>query len=181
MKRHIHIFGASGSGTTTIAREAAQQLDYAHFDSDNYFWLPTEEPFTAERSSEERIRLMKSDLTDGESWILSGSLSGWGEELLPLFDLVIFVYVNPDERVERLKKREFQRYGARILSGGDHFEASKKFIEWAATYDSGSMGGRSLKKHLDLLSGLSCEVMRLENGDFEESVRRVIEKINQRN
>ena len=35
MKKHIHIFGASGSGTTTIAKAVSERLGYAHFDSDN--------------------------------------------------------------------------------------------------------------------------------------------------
>ena len=40
MKKHIHIFGASGSGTTTISQKVCGHTGYSHFDSDSYFWLP---------------------------------------------------------------------------------------------------------------------------------------------
>ena len=39
MKKHIHIFGASGSGTTTISQKVCGHTGYSHFDSDSYFWL----------------------------------------------------------------------------------------------------------------------------------------------
>lgn len=51
MKKHIHLFGASGSGTTTIAAQLSARLGCAHFDADRYFWLPTAEPFTQENAT----------------------------------------------------------------------------------------------------------------------------------
>ncbi len=52
----IHITGASGSGTTTLGRALAAELSCPHFDSDDYFWLPTDPPYTTQRDSEERNR-----------------------------------------------------------------------------------------------------------------------------
>jgi Adenylate kinase and related kinases len=80
MKQKIHIFGASGSGTTTIAKNVCSKLDYTHFDSDNYFWENTIEPFTVERNRNECLQLMEDDLLNRDKWILSGSLSGWGNK-----------------------------------------------------------------------------------------------------
>ena len=123
IKNRIHIFGASGSGTTTIGKAVAEKLGYTHFDTDSYFWLPTEEPFTEARPTEERLRLMQTDLLRVDNWVLSGSLNGWGDPLIPLFDLVIFVYVPQDERIRRLKIREHKRYGDDTSIGGARYEA----------------------------------------------------------
>ena len=41
-KNLIHIFGASGSGTTTLAEKTSRELGYFHLDTDDYFWLPTD-------------------------------------------------------------------------------------------------------------------------------------------
>jgi 2-phosphoglycerate kinase len=35
MQQHIHIFGASGSGTTSIAQGICKKIGYQHFDSDD--------------------------------------------------------------------------------------------------------------------------------------------------
>src|SRR4051812_33231927 len=106
MIRRIHILGASGSGTTTLGRALAKRLQYPHFDTDNYFWLPTDLPFTHQRERTERQRLLMDDITAQDSWVLSGSLCGWGDVAITLFELVVFLSIPPDIRMARLHQRE---------------------------------------------------------------------------
>ena len=177
MKKRIHIFGASGSGTTTIAKRVCNAINYMHFDSDNYFWLPTSDPFTLERPREERLHLLEEDLKKCDYWILSGSLTGWGDALIPLFDLVVFVYVPQDVRLERLRKREYDRYGDEILPGGNKHEISTAFLDWAASYDAGTQNGRSLPKHEKWLEGIECRIIKIVNNLLEDSVNEVVKAI----
>lgn len=37
MKNVIHIFGASGSGTTTLVKKICEELGYTLMDTDDYF------------------------------------------------------------------------------------------------------------------------------------------------
>jgi adenylate kinase family enzyme len=62
----IHILGASGSGTTTLGRVLAKRLQCPHFDADDYFWLPTDLPYTHQRERTERQQLLMDDLTAQE-------------------------------------------------------------------------------------------------------------------
>jgi adenylate kinase family enzyme len=181
MIKRIHIFGASGSGTTTIAEAVSEKLGYEHFDTDRYYWFPTEVPFTEARHVEERLRLMTADLAGRDKWVLSGSLDGWGNPLIPLFELVVFVYVPRNERLERIKKRERKRYGGAVLPGGARFEATKEFIEWAGEYESGSRTGRNLPRHEKWIAGLPCPVVRITNQFFDESVDTVIAAVKRGN
>lgn len=48
----IHIFGASGSGTSTLGRAVAAGLGWRFLDTDDFFWLPTDPPFTTPRPRE---------------------------------------------------------------------------------------------------------------------------------
>ena len=41
MKNVIHIFGAAGSGTTTLGSKISSKLGYKHMDTDDYYWIPT--------------------------------------------------------------------------------------------------------------------------------------------
>ncbi len=50
----IHVTGASGAGVTTLGRALAQHFAVPHADTDDYFWLPTEPPFTERRPVEDR-------------------------------------------------------------------------------------------------------------------------------
>lgn len=174
MKKHLHVFGASGSGTTTIAAEVSARLGYAHLDADQYYWLPTPQPFTQPRDPETRLEMLRSDLAAADRWVLSGSVVGWAETLAPLFDLAVFVYVPADLRIERLKKREAERYGARILPGGDRYADHLDFVAWAASYDAGTCRGRTLQKHEAWMQTLTCPVLRVENIDLSKSVDAVL-------
>ena len=177
MKNRIHIFGASGSGTTTIAKAVSEKLSYKHFDTDSYYWYPAKIPFTESRPIEERLRLINADLNAREKWVLSGSLDSWGNPLVPLFELVVFVYVPQDIRIERLKKREVERYGKEVLPGGSRHESTNEFIEWAAGYDSGLLTGRSLPRHQKWMQELECEVVKITNCCLEDSIDTVIDVI----
>lgn len=178
MKKHVHLFGASGSGTTSLSKKVAEALHYDHFDSDDYFWLQTETPFTVERPRAECLAMMNADLKNSKRWVLSGSLANWGNSLIPLFDLAVFVTVPKEIRLERLEKRERERYGNNVLPGGTRYEAYREFLEWAAAYEDGTREGRSLKRHEEWLKNLACPVVRMENLDFDKSVDAVLKAVN---
>ncbi|MEQ8398060.1 adenylate kinase [Thalassobaculum sp.] len=160
--RRIHILGASGSGTTTLGRTLACEMAVPHHDTDDYFWLPTEPPFTEKRPEVDRLRLMSELFTPRAAWVLSGSLVGWGDPLIPLFDLVVFLHTPARTRLARLRNREAVRYGqAAIAPGGSHHDATEGFLNWAAGYDGGNQG-RTLRRHEEWLAGLPCPVVRLD-------------------
>jgi adenylate kinase family enzyme len=56
VSRRVHILGASGSGTTTLAQALAARLGCPHYDTDHYYWLPSDPPFQHIREREARAR-----------------------------------------------------------------------------------------------------------------------------
>lgn len=179
MIKHIHILGAAGSGTTTLGSALEKKLEYRHFDTDNYFWMPSQPPFQDIRPVNERISMLGREVGAADKWILTGSLCGWGDVFIPNFDLVVYLWISQDIRIARLIEREKQRYGgAAIEKGGSRHEATGKFIEWASKYDEGGMEIRSKTMHKAWLSKLSCPVLYLE-GDLsvEERVSAVCSQI----
>ena len=173
--QRIHIVGASGSGTTTLGAALAQTMGVPHQDSDSFFWLPTEPPFTTQRPQDERAPMLKAALPADQSWVISGSLLSWGLEVADRFDLVVFLYLDPEIRMARSLARERARYGDRILPGGDMHESHVKFVTWSRGYDDGSNGGRSLASHKAWLETLTCPVLEISDAPtVEASVARVL-------
>ncbi|MFN3511805.1 MAG: AAA family ATPase [Phenylobacterium sp.] len=174
-RRRIHITGPSGAGTTTLGAALAPALGAAHLDTDAYYWEATDPPFTTPRPAAERLRRIESELHGRDAWVISGSLMGWGDALTPRFDLVIFLYVPPVLRLERLRARERSRYGAGIEPGGRMHEASRAFLDWARSYEDPSFRGRSLALHRAWLASLPCPVLSIEDAPpLEESLRRAL-------
>lgn len=103
--RRIHIFGAAGSGTSSLAAAIARRHGHRHLDTDDFYWMPTDPPFRQVRPRDERLARLESALEQSPTWVLSGSRCGWGE-------LVVFLLVPTPVRLARLRAREQQRYGA---------------------------------------------------------------------
>ena len=160
----VHITGASGTGATTLGRFLAARTGANHFDTDDFSWLPTRPPYQTRRDEAERVLLIRRVLAGLDSYILSGSFADWGNALAPLFDAVVFLIAPAAARVARLRHRDLERYGAAALApGGAMHEQQESFYAWAATYDTGSGGGRSRANHEAWLASLDCVVIRLES------------------
>jgi adenylate kinase family enzyme len=179
MTARIHVFGASGSGCTTLGRALAERLGCVSLDTDDYFWLPTDPPFQQVRDRAERVALLGADLDRHESWTLSGSLSGWGDAFIPRFDLVVFLWIPTEIRLARLRERERRRFGAEALApGGRMHEDHATFMAWAAAYDTGDASMRSRARHEQWLRTIPCPVVRLEGaGTVEGHVDAVMRHV----
>lgn len=160
---HLHLLGPSGSGTSTLGRLLALAYDIPFFDTDDFFWEPTDPPFTTPRPRPERISLLAGTLAREDDWVLAGSMLSWGDFLKPDIDLAIYLYVPPEERERRLRAREQQRFGARIDAGGDMHRNHQEFLAWALGYDTGGPDSRSRLSETTWLASLACPVLRLED------------------
>ena len=159
----IHITGASGAGVTSLGRALAHALALPHHDTDDYFWQPTTPPYREPREISERLRLMHEMFVPRADWVLSGSLDGWGHEIVPRFDLVIFLTTPRDLRLQRLRVREATHYGADVIApGGWRHAETEAFLEWASHYEDGSREGRNFARHKAWLESLPCPVLHLD-------------------
>lgn len=178
MRRVVHIFGASGSGTTTLGQAVAARTGYRFLDSDDYLWLPTDPQYTTKRTPAERLALLEGDIDAAGNAVVSGSLVGWGDPLIPGFTLAVRLVVPHDIRMERLKRRELMRYGDRIRPGGDMYQIHRDFLQWAAGYEEGPATMRSKAMHDLWQQKLVCPLLTLDGTQpVEELVRAVLEAL----
>jgi adenylate kinase family enzyme len=170
----IHIFGASGSGVTTLGKALSEKMNYPYFDSDDYYWEPSDPPFTIRRNPRKRNEMLDQDLEKQGNWILGGSMISWSEKWLSAFDLAVFLWIPPAIRLERLKAREYERYGEIIYTNRKRNELFQAFIQWASTYENHDLKGRTLLAHEHWMKKLTCPLIELR-GDY--SIQYRLEKI----
>jgi adenylate kinase family enzyme len=158
----VNVLGASGCGATTLGRSLAAALSLPYYDGDDYFHGPSDPPFQNPRSPEERYALITADLRPTESWVLAGGVAAWEPEPRLDFTCVTFLFVPTDVRIERLRRRERERFGDRILEGGDMHATHEAFLEWASRYDVGDVEGKTLARHEAFLAKQTCPVLRFD-------------------
>ena len=161
MVRKIHIFGASGAGSTTLGSEVEKRLGFKHIDSDDYLWSPSELPYQTRRTPGERSSLLLADLDNHDQWVLSGSICDWGDQVIPYFDLAVYLWVPTDVRLKRLRLRESAKIGDLVAKGGVRETFLEDFLDWASRYDVGDENMRSNKMHCAWMNTLPCKVVRI--------------------
>lgn len=157
----IYLTGASCAGVTTLGRGLATHLSVPHLDVDDYFWMPTDPPFTTKRPPDDRVRLIAAAMGSG-GWVLSGSLDGWGDALADAATLIVFVVTPTPIRMQRLHTRERERFGARVEPGGDMHAIHVAFRDWASQYDVPDFARRSRARHEAWLERRQTPVVRVD-------------------
>lgn len=131
----IILLGANGSGKSTLGHELGQALNVAHFDVEEYYFYKTDIPYTAMRSEKKRREMLLSDMQRHGSYVISGDISGWGDEFLTMFDLVLYISAPKEIRMKRIEDREYARWGDRVRKGGDMYESQLEFRRFASSRD----------------------------------------------
>ncbi|WP_430409581.1 AAA family ATPase [Kordia sp.] len=170
------IIGASGSGTTTLGKELAKVTSFQHLDVDDYYWKPTNPPFQEKITMAARAKNLQADFEKHENVIVSGSLVSWGSYWQTAFDLVVFVTLDKEIRLQRLQQREIERYGDKLQTDPIIQERSQAFLAWATRYDDFKFTGRSIKIHRDWLASLSCDIVEIDSAaSIEKNSSKVLQ------
>jgi len=166
----LHVMGASGSGTTTLARALANHWSVPHADADDYFWVPTDPPFVVKRPESDRLSLMRNVFVPRQAWVLSGSMVGWGEAVINQCDAIVFLTLAPEERLRRLEEREVHRRAGRTFDP----VAWEAFLDWARSYDDPAFDGRSRVAHEKWLADRDQPVLRLDSAANREDLLETV-------
>lgn len=157
--KNINIVGAPGSGTSTLGAALAGKLKYGFADADDFYWVSTDPPFKEKVQVDARQRDILSYLNKYEGTVTSGSVCGWGQELENYFDLIIFISIPTDIRLERIKQRDNKKFGS----------TNPEFLIWAGQYEEGFLSGRSRQRHENWLLSRQCKVLRISEVDSIEN------------
>lgn len=176
----IHIMGASCAGSTTLGNALSARLKIPYFDTDDFFWERSAVPYTVRRDAPTRSRMLQEAISRNDSYIIGGSLISWGDEWLSMFDLVVFLYVPNEIRMQRLVDREIERYGDTIYTDPVRSRLFREFYDWASKYDDRDFAGRNVEIHEQWLGKVSGRVVEIR-GDTTvaeriEQVERLVRR-----
>ncbi len=173
-RKIINIFGSSGSGSTTLAREISRSFLYLHVDVDDALWEKTEPPFSIRRSDVEARKHILDKLKTRRNIVISGSLVGFGDDIKEMIDMFVFINLDIKTRLERIQKREELRFGSRVIPGGDLYQKHLDFLKWVSDYETNPEYIRSRKQHLLWLEDVNVPILKVtENLSIEELINLV--------
>ena len=177
----IMIIGPSASGKTTLGKKVAEVLGFPYFDVDDFIWrFDTPELYTVMYSREEKISRLQDAIAPYEHFVMAGSMSSFHQAFDDSFEMMVFLYVDPDIRVQRANERAIQRFGDRVLKGGDMYESNQDFLRKIRRYETD--GSPNLTEQKAWMESLSCKKLELDGTEpIEINARIIAEAWNNRN
>lgn len=168
----IIICGGNGSGKTTLGRELAKELQYKHMDIEAYYFLDAPIPYSKSRSREEVCDLILQDIKKYNNFIISAVNGNFGDEINLKYTLAVFLDAPLELRLKRIKQRAYDKFGSRVLEGGDMYEQEQRFFEVVEKH-----WGEKIEKTKVWLKTLSCPVIYLDGTKpSEKNIEYLIKK-----
>lgn len=165
----IIVCGLNGAGKSTLGRALAEKLHFHFIDNEDLYFPKTdpENIFSSPRTRSEVENLLFQEIKKHENFVFASVKGDYGERIYPYFQYVVLIDVPKNIRMERVRNRSFQKFGDRMLSGGDLHGQEERFFALVESRAE-DMVEKWVKE-------LSCPVIRVDGTrPIEENVGFII-------
>jgi uridine kinase len=170
MPKGIVIVGGNGSGKTTVGATLSKELNYKHMDIEDYYFKEAEIPYSQPRTRKEVLQLMELDAVKHPNFIISTVNGDLGDKINSLYECVIYLKVPLEIRLNRVKQRSYDRFGDRVLEGGDMYEQEQGFFESIVT--------KNMEKTDEWVKGIDCPIISVDGTKpIDETIKLLLAKL----
>lgn len=168
----ILVCGLNGVGKSTFGRALAAQLKFHFIDSEELFFSSADpdSPYSAPRPRAEAIAVLERTLEDCDNFVLAAVKGDYGSRTVSEYRCVVLLEAPGEIRMRRVVDRSFQRFGERMLPGGDLYEQELNFFA--------AVSNRDERYVLDWVRNLNCPMIRVDGTrTIEENLAFVMESV----
>jgi adenylate kinase family enzyme len=168
----IQICGLNGCGKSTLGKALAERIGFYFIDNEFlYFSRPNaDEPYANPKSRTEVEKLLMDEVSKHPDFVFSAVKGDYGKDIVPMYNYVVVIEVPRKIRSQRVRNRSFQKFGSRMLMGGDLHNQEEAFFKM--------VDSRQEDYIENWLHGLNCPIIRVDGTKpIEENVAYIIQAI----
>lgn len=154
----IIVCGLNGSGKTELGKALAKKLHYYFIDNEDLYFPKTRSRYMYDspRTDEEVEQILLNEIAKHENFVLASVRSSF-TSVTPFLKIAIVVSAPVEIRVKRIWTHSYEKFGERMLPGGDLYEQERGFLELA--------GKRTVEYAEDWLKDFKGEIIRVDSTD----------------
>ena len=172
MGKGIQICGLNGSGKSTLGKALAERIGFYFIDNENLYFQRTnvDEPYVNPKSRGEVERLLADEVAKHPDFVFAAVRGDYGEDIIPMYNYVVLVEAPKSVRSYRVRNRSLEKFGDRMLRGGDLHEQEEAFFRM--------VDGRGDDFVMDWVKAVKCPIIRVDGTKpIEENVEFIMREI----
>lgn len=152
----IQICGLNGCGKSTLGKALAERLGFHFIDNENLYFsrANSDEPYRNPKTRTEVESLLMEEVTRYPDFVFSAVKGDYGNDILQKYSYVVVMEVSPKIRAQRVRSRSFQKFGSRMLPGGDLYQQEEAFFRMADSRQDDTID--------TWLQKVSCPIIRVD-------------------
>ena len=169
----IQMCGLNGCGKSTLGRALAESIGFYFIDNENLYFSRsnTDEPYMNPKSRQDVEQLLVEEISKHPNFVFAAVKGDYGKEIIPMYDYVVMIEVPKSIRLQRVRNRSFQKFGNRMLMGGDLHRQEEAFFQMVESRQDDYVE--------NWLQMVKCPIIRVDGTKpIEENVECIIRKIN---
>lgn len=168
----IILCGLNGAGKSTLGKALAEKINFYFIDNEDLYFQKKDPRYlyASPRTHEEAVRILFSEIKAHENFVFASVKGDYGEAIASFFDYAVLIFVPKDIRIQRIKNRSFQKFGNRMLQGGDLYEQEESFFDFVKSKSENTVE--------EWAQSLSCPIIRVDGTrPIEENIKIIVENI----
>ena len=168
----IQICGLNGCGKSTLGRALAESIGFHFIDNENLYFsrTNTDEPYMNPKSRTDVERLLMDEVSKHPDFVFSAVKGDYGKDIIPMYNYVVVIEVPREIRLQRVRNRSFQKFGNRMLIGGDLHDQEEAFFQMVESRRDDYIE--------DWLQTVKCPIIRVDGTKpIDENVKHIIHEI----
>lgn len=168
----IIVCGLNGAGKSTLGKALAEKLNYYFIDNEDLYFPKTDPNYiyASPRSREEVEKLLFREIKAHKNFIFTSVKGDYGENIVSFFHYAILIDVPKNIRLQRVKNRSFQKFGNRMLPGGDLYEQEEWFFDFVKS--------RAENTVEEWIKDINIPIIRIDGTKpIEENINIIIEQL----
>lgn len=168
----IIVCGLNGCGKSTLGRALAEKIGSLFIDIEDLYFTRSsiDSPYMNPRSREEVIKLLLNEVEKNNNFVFAAVKGDYGNEIHQFYQYAVLIKVPKEIRLQRVRNRSFQKFGNRMLAGGDLHEAEEHFF--------GLVESRADEYVENWVQSLPCPVISVDGTKpIEENISFILNQI----
>lgn len=156
MKNVIIVCGLNGVGKSTFGKALAKKLNFRFIDIEDIYF-PKDNPdymYLNPRSFEEVERILLNIISENKYFVLASVKGNFKRDIVSHFKYAVYIEAPRETRIKRVYERSYNKFGDRMLEGGDLYEKEKAFFDLVKSKNEDTVEV--------WLSSLSCPIIRID-------------------